>query len=253
MVVTVEISGVLEEKLRRLVELGVYSSVAEAVRDAVRNMLERLDLADIAIQLYISRDATFQYTAYFAGKTFHEMIDLMLAREIMPLLGARTSEEIPDTDKNAYIMDPLTAYTIYTSDMYKVLATLKNQGYRFLYPQPAKSQLEVYIARRMLKNSAPTSLPHVIPLPVPTEPPKSLVTSIEESIINYAEAAGIAVLTDDIRTREYASKRRVEAVTSLSLLRKAVSLGLIGFEEAMEIIYTVKAIPMLVPDAILPV
>jgi Arc/MetJ-type ribon-helix-helix transcriptional regulator len=50
--VSVEISGLLERRLRRLVDLGLYSSVSEAVRDAIRMLFERLDLKSLALELY---------------------------------------------------------------------------------------------------------------------------------------------------------------------------------------------------------
>ncbi|MEB3773850.1 MAG: hypothetical protein GSR86_02840 [Desulfurococcales archaeon] len=252
MVVTVEISGVLEEKLRRLVELGVYSSVAEAVRDAVRSMIERMDLVDVAITLYTSKGASFQYAAYFANKPYNVMIDLMLAREIMPLLGARSDEELGRMEPGTYVIDPLTAYVIYGSDLYYIIKLGVDNGYRFIMPDAGRHQLEVYMARRMASQGEAERLIHLAPIPVPTEPPRSLVTPIEEAIANYAEAAGVPLVSEDIRTRDYASKRGVSVYSMLSLIRYAVSKGLISFERALEIVYSIKAVPLLVPDTVIP-
>ncbi|MEB3860876.1 MAG: hypothetical protein GSR84_01475 [Desulfurococcales archaeon] len=253
MVVTVEISGILEEKLRRLVELGVYSSVAEAVRDAVRNMIDKMDLVDIALQLYINKDASFQYISYFASKPYKVMIDIMLSQEILPLLGARTGEELRDPEPGTYVIDPFTAFVIYESDIHDILEEKTNSGgYRFLYPEAGKPQLEVYMARRLSRGRRATNIMHIAPIPVPTEPPRHLVTHIEEALVSYAEAAGAILLSDDIRTREYARKRGVEAYSTLSLLKDSIARGIVSFERAVEIIYSVKSIPLLVPDTIIP-
>jgi metal-responsive CopG/Arc/MetJ family transcriptional regulator len=66
--VSVEISGLLERRLRRLVDLGLYSSVSEAVRDAVRALFERLDLRALALELYTVREASLGYVVVSPGR-----------------------------------------------------------------------------------------------------------------------------------------------------------------------------------------
>ena len=59
------------------------------------------------------------------------------------------------------------------------------------------------------------------------------------------------MLSDDRRTREYASRRGVEAYSSLSLLTTALREGLVSSAEASEVVYSLKSVPVLVPDAML--
>ena len=49
---TIEIKGILEEKLELLVEAGLYSSKTEAIRDSIRHLLEDQDFLSIAINLF---------------------------------------------------------------------------------------------------------------------------------------------------------------------------------------------------------
>ncbi|MEM4476262.1 MAG: hypothetical protein QXG07_03135, partial [Desulfurococcaceae archaeon] len=83
--VDVEISGILEERLRRLVDLGIYSSLSEAVRDAVRRLLDQMDLKNLALKLYTLSEASFQYVVEFADSSFDDMTEYFITRGYTPL------------------------------------------------------------------------------------------------------------------------------------------------------------------------
>ena len=76
--VDVEISGILEEKLRRLVELGLYSSISEAVRDAVRRLLQQLDMRSLALKIFLGYSVCW----IFYGISFY-----FLLKSLGPTIG----------------------------------------------------------------------------------------------------------------------------------------------------------------------
>lgn len=52
MTTTVEIKGILEDRLELLVKSGLYASKSEAVRDSIRHLLNELDMKELAFKLY---------------------------------------------------------------------------------------------------------------------------------------------------------------------------------------------------------
>ncbi|MEB3779589.1 MAG: hypothetical protein GSR85_05085 [Desulfurococcales archaeon] len=250
MVVTVEISGVLEEKLRRLVDLGVYSSVAEAVRDAVRNMLSSTDMREIALKIYTTKNASFQYATYFAEETFDSMIEYMLSKEVVPLIGVLDRKDVEILDKGVYLVDPLTIHILYKSELADIATKSRNGGIKMLTPEKSRSYIQIAEARRIWRGMDPVRIVATAPIPVPSEMPRSLITVIEEAIINYADATDTMIISDDARTRLIARERGVEAVSSLSILLTGMEEGIIDPVRASEVIYGLRMIPYLLPDHI---
>ena len=87
MTTTIEISGWLEEQLERLVEIGLYSTKSEVVRDAIRRFLETLDMPALALKLYRVKGISLGLAAEIADKTYEEMITYMITKGVIPELG----------------------------------------------------------------------------------------------------------------------------------------------------------------------
>jgi len=243
LVVTVELSGLLEERVRRLVDLGLYASVSEAIRDAVRRLLEDVNLRDIAVDLYIHKSATFQYSTYIAGDTFESMLDYMLSRGVVPYIGAYAEKDFGVLDKGVYLVDPLTLYVAYKADLVTVMGLLAEKGYRFLLPMEYSGLLDVEEAKRVIRGMKPPRPVELASIPLPKELPKHPITQVEEGLINYSIETGFTYMTDDKRTRDHASRRGAPTVASVALAGTAYNLGLISEEGLEDIVLSLQSVP----------
>lgn len=248
--VDVEISGILEERLRRLVDLGIYSSLSEAVRDAVRRLLDQMDLMNLALKLYTSSEASFQYVVEFADTSFDDMTEYFITRGYIPLIGLEGPDDIEFlTPGKRYVLDPLTMHIVFKSDLYKYLSKLAQRGYVFLAPSSVKNWSEVLISRRLLhllesRNLVGFFNSEAVNLGLNLA--KAQLTKHEQYAIAYAkDTYGATLITEDFRTRGYARSIGVNAVSSLSIvytLRDSISVG-----ELRELIYYLKSIPIIMP------
>ncbi|HID40603.1 MAG TPA: hypothetical protein EYP33_00405, partial [Pyrodictium sp.] len=224
MVVSVEISGILEKKLRRLVELGVYSSVAEAVREAVRRLFEDIDLKSLAIELYIERGASLSYAAEFAEETIESMIDYMLSKGVTPVIGGIVEEDYEEIDDGVIFADPLSLYVIYKSNLASLLDELFSRGLILLAPAEAESYLQILVADRIRRGLPVPFRVETVRLPrvleEHSEPPLS---TMEVAAVEYSLKTGTPVLLDDARARDYARKRGARAYSTLSLVTTYIS------------------------------
>jgi Arc/MetJ-type ribon-helix-helix transcriptional regulator len=246
-VLSVEISGILEERLRRLVDLGVYASVAEAVREAVRLFLKNLDLKKIAMDMYVKRRASFQYATEFADETYDVMIDYMLSRGVMPLIGAIKAEDSPPLYPGTYILDSLTLYTIYKSGLVDLLKILKKKGYRFLALSDLGPMVDVLEARRLARGLSYSGVIEFVSHKASRER-KGLYSINEIMTIDYASRNGARMLSDDARTRELARGLGVEAYSSASVL--ATLVDELEEDKLLDYVYDYRSVPCLLPSEV---
>ncbi len=219
--VDIELTGVLEEKLRRLVELGLYSSLSEAVRDAVRRLLKEIDLKELSIKLYVNEKTSFQYAAYFAELSFPEMSDYMISRGIIPLIGVNSVNEIMkmSTDE-IYVVDPLTIYLIYTYNIQEYFEKLALDGYQFFAPISAETILETIMYPRLYYSVNMRGIVKFVEKPRRVHiSPKVKITLHEAIALAYARSSKrIVYMTEDMRTRLIASEYGVRTCSLLSIL-----------------------------------
>ncbi|MCX8195505.1 MAG: hypothetical protein N3F67_00240 [Acidilobaceae archaeon] len=241
MVISVEISGALERRLRRLVELGVYPSAAEAVREAVRTLLERHDLREVALQTYVSKEASLHYVADIAGVGVEGMIEYMLSRGVLPALGALRSEDVAQLEGRVMV-DPSALLVLYKSMLHRALAV---SGLRALLPAqlaPLAQILEVKMARLGVPVRSSWEEIDV----EPQEEGDELISPLERGIMERAREMGAILLSDDVRVRLRARRMGLRAYSSLSLIPTVMEKGE-RVEELGEIIMSVKAVPAAVP------
>lgn len=91
---TVEIKGEFEDKIKQLMDAGLYSSVAEVVRDAIRHMLKEYDGKDLAVSLYRQEKVSLAKAAAIAGISVKKMKELLIHRGINPALGVEDASEL---------------------------------------------------------------------------------------------------------------------------------------------------------------
>lgn len=240
MVVSVEISGVLEEKLRRLVELGIYASVSEAVRDAVRSMLSNIDLKKIAANLYITRGTSLHYACHFAETPCTAFIDYLLLQGHTPGLGYLNPPPGVD-DGSLYILDPSSILVIYSSTLSKIIDRLVNLDIRV--PNTIWNYYILLKARALRINSKLERTLTVIEVPEKKPPQSILVTSREYSILNYAGKNRAIIVTDDIYIQKTAGDMGVKFIPSVSLLIYAYKRGLVSPVEYREALMSLDSIP----------
>jgi len=247
LVVNIEISGPFEERLRRLVEIGVYASAAEAVRDALRRLMNELELRKIALTIYTMRGSSLMYFCEFSEEPCPSAIEYMLVNEVAPRLGAETREDTEPPPQGAQlVLDPsavLVAYSSLGVKAYEVLSGV----YEFTVPEPLAGFERVYYARLARLGVGTRFNPRRVPVRVPRQQPDAAVTPLEAAIARYAASNGGIVVVDDGYTREYARKMGVRVTTTAALLRTAASRGLLGASEAAEILFSLKSVPYLVP------
>ncbi|MCE4612748.1 MAG: type II toxin-antitoxin system ParD family antitoxin [Desulfurococcales archaeon] len=243
MVVTIELSGLLEERIRRLVDLGLYASVSEAVRDAIRRLLEDVNLRDIAVDLYLHRGATFQYATYIAGDTFESMLDYMISRGVVPYIGAYSEKDFSFLDKGVYLIDPLTLYVVYKTELVMIMDALTSKGYKFLLPSEHSGMLDVEEAKRVIKGMKTRRPIDLASIPLPKEPSRLPITQVEEGLVNYSLETGFVYMTDDKRTRDYASNKGATTIASVSLASTAYELGLIDEAGLEDIVLSLQSVP----------
>ncbi len=248
MVLSVEISGLLEERLRRLVDLGIYASVAEIVREAVRTLLKEMDLKKIALEMYIKKEASFQYITEFAEETYDTMIDYMLSKEVIPLIGAPKKEDAIPLYPGSYVLDSLTLYVVYKSNIVDLLSILRKKGYRFVILDNLSSSLDVLEAKRLLKGFKYSRAIEVVSRKIPKER-KGLHSLNEIASLYYASEIKAKVLSDDLRTRELARRMGLEAFSSASVI--ATLYDELDHIKLNEYIYSYRSVPCILPQEII--
>ena len=252
--VDIELTGILEEKLRRLVELGLYSSLSEAVRDAVRKLLKEIDLREISLKLYVNDKTSFQYAAYFAGLSFPEMSDYMVSRGIIPLVGVNNVDYLKRmTPDNIYIVDPLTIYLIYTYNIQQYFEKLAQDGYQFLAPISAETLLETIMYPRLYYSVNLRGIIKFIEKPKRVYiSPKVKITLHEAIALAYAKSSKkIIYMTEDMRTRLIANEYGVDTCSLLSIL--LTLRNEIEDDKLRTIVFGLKSFPTIIHEDVLRV
>ena len=247
MPVSVEISGLLERRLRRLVDLGLYSSVSEAVRDAVRALFERLDLRALALELYTVREASLGYVVEFSGETFEGIIDYMLSRGVPPVIGALNPVDIGVLG-GPVLLDPLAVHVIYKSYLADMALKLNDSGLKFYAPHVAAPQVQVLEAIRARRGLNSRFFIEYVEVNVGEEESygRILVTPLERALVDYARSEGLTLLSDDVRVRSYALRYDVKTLSSLSIAETYITM--FGKPPNIEdTLMSLKAIPLIIP------
>lgn len=93
---TVEIKGELEEKLEKLLLAGFYKNKSEAVRDAIRHLLEKYNNKELAISLYRQKKVSIAKAAEIAGVSFSKMKELLAEAGVSLRLGVESAREVKE-------------------------------------------------------------------------------------------------------------------------------------------------------------
>lgn len=242
MVVSVEISGVLEEKLRRLVDLGIYASVSEAVRDAVRRMLSDLDLKNIALNLLINKGCSLHYACEFSESTCPEFIEYLLIRNMTPPLGFIGEPRRPRPGESL-ILDASSLLVAFSTLAYKAFEALIDivQIYVPSILENYYTILRALGIRSGLNIKKDFKILNMIEL---KSSGKILLTKYEYSIIKYIESNREAVIvSDDFYIQKYLDKNNIKYYSTLGVVNFARELGMLNDLEYKEILLSLKSLP----------
>ena len=249
MVVSVEISGVLEHKLRRLVDLGIYASVSEAVRDAVRRMLSSMDLRRIALNFYVVKSSSLSYACEFAETTCPKFIDYLLINGVTPGLGWQG--DVPEADPSrGYLFDSISIFIIFNTLLYNIFYRISGIFTELYIPESLVHYYRLMSATASRLGAR--KLPDFKTIKVrESKPPQSLlVTRHEYSIINYAKNTKMVVVSDDFYVQKIASQNNVEVVPSISFLLYTIKKKIINNIEYKEVLLSLRGLPYTYPSSI---
>jgi predicted nucleic acid-binding protein/predicted HTH domain antitoxin len=84
---TIEIDGYLEQKLDVLVSTGLYATKTEAVRDAIRRLVQQLDIVSILMAMYRKGRVSLGYCAEASDLSFDDTLLVLQKKGYRPRLG----------------------------------------------------------------------------------------------------------------------------------------------------------------------
>ena len=251
MPVSVDISGWLEEVLRHLVEAGIYPSIAEAVRDAVRRFIEKLDLRELALKIYVNGKSSLSYAAYVARESFENMITYILEKGYFPELGSDDKEDVDNgvkvlKDNKDVILDISSLYTLYSTGLIDKLPS----SFKMYIPSSLIYDLRRFELRRLIYGSKPVRSFNIISSRIPSQYRRRsevLLTSSDLESIACALNNSLVLVSDDMRIRRLCKAIGIKSCSSISILYLMLSNGDISEELFEEFKYRFLSIPLIVP------
>ena len=258
MTTTIEISGWLEEQLERLVEIGLYSTKSEAVRDAIRRFIETLDMPSIALKLYRMKGISLGLAAEIANKTYEEMITYMITKGIIPELGEpdintllKQYKILMDRRLNTtFIVDYSTLSLMYHTGLVDYIDKMENSEFyipsQLLYSLRLLNikRLVLYRSRSSTKIFTVKSLNRKINS---SSVKRQGITLYEYEAIMLARELNSILVSEDIRVRRKARDNGVEAISSLAIILNLRDLGILRGNSLVDIVERAKSYPIAIP------
>jgi Arc/MetJ-type ribon-helix-helix transcriptional regulator len=96
MTTTVEIKGILEDRLELLVKSGLYASKSEAVRDSIRHLLNELDMKELAFKLYKDGQISTGLALEIAEMNLVSFLEECKQRGIEPKIGIESLDDLKE-------------------------------------------------------------------------------------------------------------------------------------------------------------
>jgi len=251
--VTVELSGVLEEALEALVAAGLYQSKSEAVRDAVRRLLESLDFREVALRAYVAAGFTFQAASEASRLGLVELAGYFASRGVAPELGSTSVEEVSSgarllDERGAAVLDLSALELLVHSGLASALVRPGVRAPRLVAPESLEARVRLlpYAGRVRLGVPLPRWLVAVSRLPSGRPRPRRGVSLQELEAAELARAHGAVYLSCDARSRAVARSMGVEAAPLQSLALLLRERGAIGVGELALIEDRLASIPVAV-------
>jgi len=235
----IEISGLLEKQLQLLVDIGLYSSKTEAVRDAVRRLLNSVNIADVAVKIYSQGRISLAYASELAEQSIPEFFIKLLGKGIVPRLvsSRKNVEEVVENidKKKVLVFDVSSLYVTYLSetlDVFRRILTYlsEKRNVRNIVSPDTILHLKFIELKRLISfGHRSTELPLTLANVDANEFKKFNNKFIKEQSITTAEMTTqylayrlkAILVTDDYKALEIANKTNVYAISTMSLLNYA--------------------------------
>ena len=257
MVTTIEISGYMESALDALVLAGIYSNKTEAVRDAIRRLLDGFDMKEVAVKAYKNGAISVQLAAEISGLSLDETIWLLISKDVAPELGVRDEAELSQSleglrSRNDLVLDLTSVYSLLELGLLDIVTRL---GKRVLMPEAAKGKSQAMIMKFSKLRGLIVALDGLETVKVGRNlsefSRKSGITIQEAHAIYVAKRMNGVLVSDDVRARKVAKGVGVASAPTLALLVLAKDLGILGDSRFKEALTKMSALPLMVPQALL--
>ncbi len=257
MVTTIEISGYVEDVLEALVRAGIYSSKTEAIRDAVRRLVESYDMKDVSLRAYRGGTISFQLAVEISGVSMDELIWYFLSKDTAPSLGTDSEDDVTSgvnalSESEAIVLDLSSLYAILELNIQGKLTVF---GKRFLMPSKVQERAQALILKFSKMRGLVVSLEGIDLIKVDRNlsgfSHKNGISVQESQAIYVAKKAKGVLLSDDKRTRQIARSHGVPAATTLSLLLLGRQAGALDEQTYRVLVSRLGAIPYQVPRSYL--
>ncbi|MEB3787000.1 MAG: hypothetical protein GSR75_02705 [Desulfurococcales archaeon] len=253
MVVTVEITGMLEEILDALVASGLYNNKSEAVRDAIRRLGENLDLTHLAFKVYSSnREMSFTRALNVSRLGFKETIVYFIRKGYAPELGVINEEELKNLPPlhGEFVLDYTSMEIFLETGFIEYIPRIMGI-IDFVVPKSLEEQVKQLPLRYGLAYKRLLRLPgfKVVSERVSTSM-KGWLSESEAEALRIARNRGIPIISCDIRFRKQLRINNIRSIPGLGLAYMTVRKGLVqkGFWPVF--ISRAAAIPIYVPPVV---
>ena len=253
MVVTVEITGMLEEILEALVAAGLYNNKSEVVRDAIRRLGENMDLTNIAFKVYVNnKEITFTRILNVSRLGFKETIVYFIRHGYAPELGVLSEDEvmqIPTFDKELVI--DYSALEIFLETGFIEHMPKLSDIIKIIVPKSLEDRVRQLPLRYGMTYKRLLKLPgfHMIKETISSSG-KGWLSESEAEALKIAANRNIPVISCDIRFRKALKLKGIQAIPGLSLVYFSIKKNLVPTSFWPIFIARATSIPIHVPPAV---
>jgi len=242
----IEISGLLEKQLQLLVDIGLYSSKTEAVRDAIRRLLNAVNIADIAVNIYAQGKISLACASELAEQPIPDFFIKLLGKGIAPKLisiNKNIDEVVENIDKKkTLIFDVSSLYSMYLSETLstfrKILTYMsEKRNIKTIVASETVLHLKFIELKRLISfGHRSPALPLTVVNINSNDLRKFKNKFLKEQSLTLAEIASQylasklngVLITDDSKALEIADKAGVYTVSTLTLLDYAKYYNMIS-------------------------
>ena len=257
MVTTIEISGYMESALDALVLAGIYSSKTEAVRDAIRRLLDGFDMKEVAVKAYKNGAISVQLAAEISGLSLDETVWLLISKDVAPELGVRDESELSQSvselrGRDVLVLDLTSVYSLLELGLVDVVTKL---GKRVVMPEAAKGKSQAMIMKFSKLRGLLVALDGLETVKVSRNlgefSRKNGITVQEAHAIYIAKKMNGVLVSDDARARRVARGVGVPSAPTLAVLVLARDVGVLADSKFREALARMGALPLMVPQSLL--
>ncbi|MEM0271911.1 MAG: hypothetical protein QW514_05145 [Thermoprotei archaeon] len=232
---TIEIEGYLEQKLDVLVATGLYATKTEAVRDAIRRLVQQVDIVTILLNMYRRGKVSLGYCAEASDLSFNEMLLVMQKKGYKPKLGV---DELGLVEKEVRVLDSVDSVVVEGFTLGVLGDCL---GDKIFLGKPWRVQLTQHQVEHLsleIRRSVISKLNNGVVFvsgirSVDELSSQNAISKGEAASILAASKSGATLVADDERVRATAERVGVRVAGSISVVLYLLARGFIGEQEAL--------------------